>query len=120
MLEDGAPSSGESPAAICVDSTTAEAGVRCVNEDGTGCVALCPDGARTKYSHSEAVEMCAAQGKRLPTSAELQSKKDNGRSVCQGTGCSYDHMLVFTSDEKCDDFKSGTNSELKLNAKITL
>ena len=46
----------------------------------------------TAASYTEAVLECAAHGWRLCTRAELETE------VCQGTGCGYDHLLVWTAD----------------------
>ena len=70
-------------------SGSLKAGVRCCSGDGSQCdtVGTCP-GESTYY---DAVDKCAAIGKRLCTKDELLSE------VCCGTGGNCDSYAVWTS-----------------------
>ena len=75
--------------------------VRCCSQDGSSCTAYssgstCFPGSAT---YTEAVQACTAAGMRLCTREEYDS-------VCCGTGCSYDHNSVWTSNDAIYDSTS--------------
>ena len=92
MTTDGCFTSGNNLAAQSRVGRTPLA-VRCC--DGQGACHSNHSGAcfPSSATHLEAEEACAAQGMRLCTLTELESK------VCCGTGCGYDDFRVWSSME---------------------
>ena len=75
---------------VCADKRGATGAVRCCAENGATCES--PDCSLAAVSHTAASAKCDALSMRLCTEAEQLA-------LCGGTGCSFDHEYVWTSDE---------------------
>ena len=95
----------------CMDPNLAVAGVRCCGGEASS---QCPSNGAfggsnqdcKRFTYAKAVELCAAAGARLCTVAELQAG-DAG-----GTGCLYDYMPVWTSNE-CSEKMTCTEGNIE-------
>ena len=74
----------------CADPGGATGAVRCCAENGASCKS--PDCSLAAVSYAAASAKCDALSMRLCTEAEQLA-------LCGGTGCSFDHEYVWTSDE---------------------
>lgn len=101
---------GEYPTTFIDADSTNTAAVRCCSDDGQSCTTQDLEGSETgdvfdldgnvvaqqacinEVTFSEAAAICAAGGRRLCTSDELDS------GVCCGTGCWHDHRAIWTSN----------------------
>ena len=72
------------------DGTTGSA--RCCSHNGANCVTTDAGGScyGDTLTYSQAMDVCALDGRRLCTVAEL--------TMCCGTGCNYDYTRVWVSD----------------------
>jgi hypothetical protein len=82
----------EVPRAVISTNTDATASVRCCSMDGTTCdTDHLPGGCQSGKTYEEAASICAANGERLCTEAEIIDR------VCCGTGCGFDGHQVWVS-----------------------
>lgn len=106
---DGAPGNtgGGDQATTCAFNTNSAAAIRCCNSIQNGveqgvahsCESVCTGNPRTQAAaqgqyttYADAVSKCNDRGLRLCTQSELET------NICQGTGCWFDEVLVWTSD----------------------
>ena len=78
---------------LIIPKANATAGVRCCGATASSDTSICPDGRCSGYAFDTANAFCEGAGLRLCTSVEILL----GRA--RGTGCYYDVIHVWTSDE---------------------